>query len=60
MSFTFERIGARTFKIVEADRFGQFPFIYVVLGDDKVCTLNARRGRDGWPCALNWSDYHHV
>jgi len=30
-SFTSEQLSARTFKVVENDRFGQFPFLY---GDD--------------------------
>jgi glyoxylase-like metal-dependent hydrolase (beta-lactamase superfamily II) len=33
-----ERLSATVWKIVEADRFGQLPFLYVILGTDK-CVL---------------------
>ncbi len=44
MAFTIERLSARTWKIVEGDRFGQYPFLYVVLGRDKVVVIDTGCG----------------
>ena len=42
MVFTGEQISATTWKIVEDDRFGQYPFVYVRLGTDKCIVIGAR------------------
>ena len=39
-AFTAEQIGPVTWKVVEADRFGQFPFLYVLLGRDKCVVID--------------------
>jgi len=38
MSYNLEKISDRTYRIVEADRYGQYPFLYAILGEDK-CIL---------------------
>jgi glyoxylase-like metal-dependent hydrolase (beta-lactamase superfamily II) len=36
--FTSQKLSPHTWKIVENDPYGQFPFLYVILGKDKcVC-----------------------
>ena len=42
--FTLERLSSRVWKIVEADPYGQFPFIYVVLGGDKCILIDTGCG----------------
>ena len=42
--YTLERLSDRLFKIVENDRFGQYPFIYVIVGDDKVVLIDTGVG----------------
>eukprot|EP00026_Physarum_polycephalum_P010577 Phypoly_transcript_10743.p1 GENE.Phypoly_transcript_10743~~Phypoly_transcript_10743.p1 ORF type:complete len:425 (-),score=70.88 Phypoly_transcript_10743:10-1224(-) len=39
-----EQLSARTFLVVEQDRFGQFPFMYVILGDDKCILIDSGCG----------------
>lgn len=39
MTFTSEQIGPKTWKIVEADPYGQFPFVYVRMGVDKCVVI---------------------
>jgi hypothetical protein len=39
-----ERLSARTWKIVENDRFGQLPFVYVILGGDKCILIDTGCG----------------
>jgi glyoxylase-like metal-dependent hydrolase (beta-lactamase superfamily II) len=43
-AFHIERLSVRTWKIVEADRFGQYPFLYVVLGADKCIVIDTGCG----------------
>jgi glyoxylase-like metal-dependent hydrolase (beta-lactamase superfamily II) len=35
-----EQLSVTTFKVVEEDRFGQFPFMYVILGADKCVVID--------------------
>ena len=44
MSFHLDRLSARVWKIVEADRFGQYPFVYVVMGADKCAVIDTGCG----------------
>ena len=44
MSFTEERISERVWKIVEDDPYGQYPFIYVIQGVDKVILIDTGCG----------------
>jgi len=39
-----ERIGKRVWKIVENDHFGQYPFIYVIRGVDKIIFIDTGTG----------------
>ena len=39
-----EQLSARTFLVVEQDRFGQFPFMYVIMGDDKCILIDSGCG----------------
>ena len=55
MVFTGEQISATTWKIVEDDRFGQYPFVYVRLGTDKCIVIGARRG-----CVLSVTCTHII
>eukprot|EP00750_Incisomonas_marina_P013007 INCI17200.1.p1 GENE.INCI17200.1~~INCI17200.1.p1 ORF type:complete len:246 (+),score=31.27 INCI17200.1:188-925(+) len=38
--FNAERLSPAVWKIVEADRYGQFPFIYVIMGVDKCIVFD--------------------
>lgn len=40
-----EQIGPRTWKIVEEDAFGQFPFLYCLVGVDKCIVIDTGCGR---------------
>jgi glyoxylase-like metal-dependent hydrolase (beta-lactamase superfamily II) len=39
-----EQLSARTFLVVEQDRFGQYPFMYVILGEDKCILIDSGCG----------------
>lgn len=39
-----ERLSARVWKAVEADPFGQYPFVYIVLGWDKIAIIDTGTG----------------
>lgn len=39
-----EQLSARTYLVVESDRFGQFPFLYVILGEDKCILIDTGCG----------------
>lgn len=47
MTFTSEQIGPKTWKIVEADPYGQFPFVYVRMGVDKCVVIGRWKGLEG-------------
>jgi hypothetical protein len=38
--FTMEQLSEKTWKVVENDRFGQFPMCYVILGADKCVVID--------------------
>eukprot|EP00755_Sulcionema_specki_P015240 Sspe_Gene.58810::Locus_32291_Transcript_1_1_Confidence_1.000_Length_825::g.58810::m.58810 len=40
MSFTHEPLGEGLWKVVQEDRFGQYPFLYVLHGKDKVIVID--------------------
>ena len=42
---THEQISPNTWKVVESDRFGQFPFLYVRLGADKCIVVDTGCGQ---------------
>ena len=39
-AFTLEKLSATCYKIVEADRHGQFPFVYVILGKARCAVVD--------------------
>lgn len=57
--FNLEKIGPTVWKIVEEDRYGQFPFIYVIMGIDKCvvfdtgCDSGASVGECQWLVAVH-------
>src|SRR3989338_842464 len=38
------RLSERVFRVVENDRFGQFPFMYVIIGSDKCILIDTGCG----------------
>jgi len=42
--FNLEQIGSRTWKIVENDRYGQYPFLYVIMGATKCILIDTGCG----------------
>ncbi len=38
--FTAEKLSESVWKVVESDRFGQFPFLYVIMGVDKCVVFD--------------------
>jgi hypothetical protein len=52
MSFTHEQISERTFKVVENDPFGQYPFMYVIIGADKCILIDTGCGKEFYNIAI--------
>eukprot|EP01105_Mastigella_eilhardi_P012705 TRINITY_DN2903_c0_g1_i1.p1 TRINITY_DN2903_c0_g1~~TRINITY_DN2903_c0_g1_i1.p1 ORF type:complete len:411 (-),score=122.61 TRINITY_DN2903_c0_g1_i1:69-1301(-) len=46
-AFVAERLSERVWKVVEDDPFGQYPFMYVVVGEDKVVLIDTGTGHGG-------------
>lgn len=44
MSHHIEQLDARTWKIVEDDPYGQYPFMYLIRGKDKVVVIDTGCG----------------
>ncbi len=42
--FTRERLSERVWKVVENDNYGQFPFLYVIMGEDKCILIDTGCG----------------
>jgi len=45
MSFHVEILSKRVWKLVESDPYGQYPFIYVIRGIDKIVLIDTGTGR---------------
>lgn len=46
-SFTIERLSGVLFKVVEADRFGQLPFFFVIVGPARIAVIDTGTGSSG-------------
>jgi|MDSY01.1.fsa_nt_gb hypothetical protein len=46
--FTIERLSQKTYKVVQDDGFGQYPFAYAILGADKIVVIDTLVGRGGF------------
>jgi glyoxylase-like metal-dependent hydrolase (beta-lactamase superfamily II) len=46
MNFTSRQVSKRVWCIVEDDPYMQFPFIYVVVGDDRLVVIDAGTGKN--------------
>ncbi|KNC52608.1 metallo-beta-lactamase superfamily Hydrolase [Thecamonas trahens ATCC 50062] len=53
--FTGERVSERVVKVVEADSCGQYPFLYLVEGSDKVVVIDTGTGGESFK---DWIDSH--
>ena len=42
--YSHEQIGERVWCVVEDDPYGQYPFLYVLLGDDKCIVIDTGTG----------------
>ena len=45
MSFHPEQLSPTTWKVVEEDRFGQFPFLYIIKGKSRTVVIDTGCGR---------------
>eukprot|EP01119_Soliformovum_irregulare_P020646 TRINITY_DN6720_c0_g1_i4.p1 TRINITY_DN6720_c0_g1~~TRINITY_DN6720_c0_g1_i4.p1 ORF type:complete len:263 (-),score=31.24 TRINITY_DN6720_c0_g1_i4:567-1355(-) len=48
MTFQHERLSERVWKVVEDDPYGQFPFLYVIVGDDRCILIDTGCGRGNY------------
>jgi hypothetical protein len=44
-AYTCEQLSKYTWKVVENDPYGQYPFLYVILGEDKCIIIDSGCGK---------------
>jgi len=42
--FNLEQLSDQVWKVVEGDRFRQYPFLYIIMGEDKCILLDTGCG----------------
>ena len=47
MAFNVERLSEVTYKLVQDDGYGQYPFLYAIVGSDKVVLIDTGVGKGG-------------
>ena len=52
-AFTLEQLSETVWKVVEADRFGQFPFLYVIMGPSKCAVIDTGCDSDNYKAFLD-------